>query len=65
MTAFVDNRASGLFSSLNTKIKAWRRYHRTMSELHALDQRELDDLGIGTSDFENIARGRNVADRRG
>lgn len=65
MTAFDTTRPTGLFSGLNAKVKAWRRYHHTMSELHALDQRELDDLGIGTGDFEDLARGRNIADRRG
>lgn len=64
MTTLANNRSVNLFSGLNAKIKAWRRYHRTMSELYALDQRELDDLGIGTGDFDDLARGRNIADRR-
>lgn len=64
MTTFADNRPSNLFSGLNAKIRAWRRYRRAMLELHSLDQRELDDLGIGTRDFDDLARGRGVVDRR-
>jgi uncharacterized protein YjiS (DUF1127 family) len=64
MTTTSVSAHAGLFSGLNAKFKAWRRYHHTMSELQALDQRELDDLGIGTSDFEDLAHGRNIADRR-
>jgi len=64
MSAQTITRHVGVFSGLAAKVNAWRRYHNTMSELYALDQRELDDLGIGTGDFDDLARGRNIADRR-
>lgn len=38
-------------------IKKWRNYHRTVSELNALSNRELDDLGIVRGDIPQIARG--------
>ena len=31
-------------------------YLRTLRELHALDQRELDDLGIGRGEIARVAR---------
>ncbi|MEM7444633.1 MAG: DUF1127 domain-containing protein, partial [Pseudomonadota bacterium] len=58
------HKAPGLYSHLTARVNEWRRYRRTMSELRSLDQRELDDLGIGTGDLEAIARGQNPADIR-
>ena len=37
--------------------RKWRNYHRTVSELSSLTNRELDDLGITRGDIPHIARG--------
>jgi uncharacterized protein YjiS (DUF1127 family) len=34
----------------------WRSYRRTVAELGALSNRELDDLGISRADIPNVAR---------
>ena len=31
------------------------RYHRALNELHRLDDRDLDDLGIARGDFPELA----------
>ena len=36
--------------------KKWRNYRRTVSELSALSNRELDDLGINRGDIGFVAR---------
>lgn len=36
--------------------KKWRNYRRTVSELNALSNRELDDLGINRGDIPYVAR---------
>ncbi|MDJ0612747.1 MAG: DUF1127 domain-containing protein [Rhizobiaceae bacterium] len=36
--------------------RKWRNYRRTVSELSALSNRELDDLGIIRGDINYIAR---------
>lgn len=38
------------------KYRNWRAYRRTVSELSALSNRELDDLGIARGDIPFIAR---------
>lgn len=38
------------------KIKQWRSYRRTVNELSALSNRELDDLGISRADIPFVAR---------
>lgn len=38
------------------KFKNWRNYRRTVNELGALSNRELDDLGITRADIPYIAR---------
>lgn len=45
-----------MFEVLKTRISAWKRYSRTKSELEALSNRELADLGISRSDIYRIAR---------
>ena len=37
--------------------RKWRNYRRTVAELNALSNRELDDLGINRGDIPFIARG--------
>ncbi len=43
-------------SSLTNSWSRFRNYRRTVSELSALDDRELADLGIGRSDISRLAR---------
>lgn len=38
------------------KYRNWRAYRRTVTELSALSNRELDDLGISRGDIPYIAR---------
>jgi uncharacterized protein YjiS (DUF1127 family) len=38
------------------KINEWRSYRRTVRELSALSNRELNDLGINRADIPFIAR---------
>lgn len=45
-----------MFEVLKTRISTWRRYNRTVSELNALTNRELDDLGIMRADIGRVAR---------
>ncbi len=45
-----------MFETLKTRITAWKRYNRTVSELQSLSTRELADLGIMRSDINRIAR---------
>lgn len=37
--------------------RKWRNYRRTVTELSALSNRELDDLGINRGDIPHVARG--------
>jgi uncharacterized protein YjiS (DUF1127 family) len=43
--------------NIRKKIAQFAQYQRTMRELNALDQRQLNDLGITRGDIKNIARG--------
>jgi uncharacterized protein YjiS (DUF1127 family) len=45
-----------MFETLKTRITAWKRYSRTVSELESLSNRELADLGISRTDIGRIAR---------
>lgn len=45
-----------MFEVLKTRINAWKRYNRTVSELNALSNRELADLGILRADIQRVAR---------
>lgn len=36
--------------------RKWRNYRRTVNELSALSNRELDDLGINRGDIPYVAR---------
>ncbi len=38
------------------KINDWRSYRRTVNELSALSDRELNDLGISRADIRFVAR---------
>jgi uncharacterized protein YjiS (DUF1127 family) len=45
-----------MFEALKTRISTWKRYSRTVTELRALSNRELSDLGIVRADIERVAR---------
>ncbi|MDE2383963.1 MAG: DUF1127 domain-containing protein [Alphaproteobacteria bacterium] len=45
-----------MFEVLKSRINTWKRYNRTVTELQALTNRELSDLGIARSDIARIAR---------
>jgi uncharacterized protein YjiS (DUF1127 family) len=45
-----------MFEVLKSRLNSWKRYSRTVSELEALSNRELADLGIARSDIHRIAR---------
>jgi uncharacterized protein YjiS (DUF1127 family) len=45
-----------MFEVLKTRYSTWKRYSRTVSELGALTNRELADLGIARTDIQRIAR---------
>lgn len=51
----------GLFTRIRQdiarKAAARREYRRVYDELLKLDDREMDELGIGRGDFDAIARG--------
>ena len=41
---------------IRTTLKKWAAYQKTVSELAALDNRQLNDLGICRTDISRIAR---------
>lgn len=45
-----------MFETLKTRYKTWKRFNRTVSELEALSNRELADLGIVRADIGRVAR---------
>jgi uncharacterized protein YjiS (DUF1127 family) len=45
-----------MFETLKTRYSTWKRFNRTVSELNALSNRELADLGILRADIGRIAR---------
>ncbi len=45
-----------MFEVLKTRITTWKRYNRTVTELQALTNRELADLGIARADIHRVAR---------
>jgi uncharacterized protein YjiS (DUF1127 family) len=47
---------SRIAPSLSESWSRFRSYRRTVSELNALDDRELADLGIGRGDISRLAR---------
>jgi uncharacterized protein YjiS (DUF1127 family) len=47
---------SHLFGSALAAYKRWQAYQDTVRQLEALDDRELDDLGINRGDIERVAR---------
>jgi uncharacterized protein YjiS (DUF1127 family) len=45
-----------MFETLKSRYARWQRYNRTVSELGALSNRDLADLGIARADINRIAR---------
>jgi uncharacterized protein YjiS (DUF1127 family) len=45
-----------MFETLKTRYTAWKRFNRTVAELSALSNRELEDLGFARGDIRDIAR---------
>ena len=45
-----------MFEQLKTRYTTWKRYNRTVAELSALSNRELDDLGFARGDIAEVAR---------
>ncbi len=43
-------------NSVLTHYRAWQSYRRSLAELRSLDQRELDELGIGRWRLDGLAR---------
>lgn len=52
--------SAGILGRVAHRIGHWfteqRRYHETLSELAALSDRELDDIGLTRGDIEFVAR---------
>lgn len=45
-----------MVKTLTAKLHAWRRFRDSVRELSRLSDRELNDLGIGRSDIEDVVR---------
>ena len=45
-----------MIKTFTAKLHAWRRFRESVRELSRLSDRELNDLGIGRSDIEEIVR---------
>jgi len=48
--------ALGYFEAMVARLHAWRAYRKTVAELSALTDRELDDIGLNRSEIPNYAR---------
>jgi uncharacterized protein YjiS (DUF1127 family) len=42
--------------SMMSTLRAWRTYRNTVSELNAMSQRDLDDMGIARGQIRELAR---------
>lgn len=47
-----------MLSAIGSAIETRRRYNQTLTELRALNPRELGELGIAPADFHTIAKGK-------
>ena len=45
-----------MIKTLSAKLHAWRRFRDSVRELSRLSDRELNDLGIGRCDIEDVVR---------
>jgi uncharacterized protein YjiS (DUF1127 family) len=50
-----DSRGIAMFAHVVRLIRAWKRYHQSLSELNRLGDRELADIGISRSDIPRVA----------
>jgi uncharacterized protein YjiS (DUF1127 family) len=48
-----------MFEFLKSRVVDWRKSRRARSELHALSDRDLHDIGMSRSDIERVASRRN------
>ena len=48
--------ALGFFEATVARIQAWRMYRKTVAELSALSDRELDDISITRGSIPHYAR---------
>lgn len=46
--------------NIRQRLVQFAQYQRTMRELSALDNRQLNDLGLNRADFKAIARGKQI-----
>jgi uncharacterized protein YjiS (DUF1127 family) len=49
------NRGIAMFANIIRIVRAWKRYHQSLSELNRLGDRELADIGISRSDIPRVA----------
>jgi uncharacterized protein YjiS (DUF1127 family) len=49
------SRGIAMFAHAVRLIRAWKRYHQSLSELNRLGDRELADIGISRSDIPRVA----------
>jgi uncharacterized protein YjiS (DUF1127 family) len=50
-----DSRGIAMFAHVVRLIRAWKRYHQSLSEFNRLGDRELADIGISRSDIPRVA----------
>lgn len=55
-TIAVSTRIAGMFANMKTAIRKRRMYRKTIEELSALTDRELNDLGLCRSMISDVAR---------
>lgn len=48
--------ALGFFEAMVVRFQAWRSYRKTVAQLNALSDRELDDIGITRGSIPHYAR---------
>lgn len=48
--------AGGFLDGFVARFMAWRAYRKTVAELSALSDRELDDIGLIRAEIPNYAR---------
>ena len=47
-----------ILNRINSDLRRWRTYRRTVTELSKLTARQLEDIGIAPYEIEDAARGR-------
>lgn len=54
--ASLAHHVAGLFHATGDRIRQYRDYRRTLSQLSALSASRLDDLGLTGSDLKQVSR---------